>query len=82
MNDDSQNEVIFAAKMQINGAHHQIYFMIICIGLFYGRGLIVLLAGGGILRKPAASNTGSNSRTRPGKLPSIILKGAKWKIKT
>lgn len=38
-----------------------------------GRGLIVLLAGGGILQKPAASNTGSNSRTRPGMLPSIIL---------
>lgn len=37
------------------------------------RGFIVLLAGGGILQKPAASNTGSNSRTRPGILPSIIL---------
>lgn len=33
---------------------------------------MVLLAGGGILQKPAASNTGSSSRTRPGMLPSII----------
>lgn len=38
-----------------------------------GRGFIVLLAGGGILQKPAASKTGSSSRTRPGMLPSIIL---------
>lgn len=39
----------------------------------HGRGLIVLLAGGGILQKPVASNTGNNSRTRPGMLPSTIL---------
>lgn len=39
----------------------------------YGRGFIVLLAGGGIFWKPAASNTGSSSRTRPAIDPSIIL---------
>lgn len=54
--------------------------MCIDIGVFeraqiisYGRGLMVLLAGGGILQKPAASKTGSNSRTRPGMLPSSML---------
>lgn len=41
--------------------------------MFYGRGLIVLLAGGGILQKPAASKTGKSSRTLPGILPSSIL---------
>lgn len=41
--------------------------------VFYGRGLIVLLAGGGILQKPAASKTGKSSRTLPGILPSSIL---------
>lgn len=38
----------------------------------YGRGLIVLLTGGGILQKPVASNTGNSSRTRPGIDPSTI----------
>lgn len=39
----------------------------------YERGLMVLLAGGGILQNPAASKTGSSSRTRP---PSSMLKCA------
>lgn len=39
----------------------------------YGRGFIVLLAGGGILLKPQASKTGSSSLTRPGILPSGFL---------
>ena len=30
----------------------------------FGRGLIVFMAGGGILEKPAESNTGNRSRTR------------------
>lgn len=34
---------------------------------------MVLLAGGGILQNPAASKTGSKSRTRPGILPSSML---------
>lgn len=48
-------------------------FLLLLLFKFYGRGLIVLQAGGGILQNPAASNTGSNSRTRPGMLPSNIL---------
>lgn len=35
--------------------------------------LIVFVGGTGILQKPAASNTGSNSRTLPGIDPSNIL---------
>lgn len=38
------------------------------------RGLIVLHAGGGILQNPAASKTGNSSRTRPGRLPSSMLR--------
>lgn len=48
----------------------------------YGRGFIVLLAGGGILQNPAASNTGSNSRTRPGMLPSIMLRRERQHLHT